>query len=112
MVQYINIALLPMKMKSTSSIAHFSPSARYLSSVYKSLFIIYLFIFVYWYVNHTKMSLLLLSAVNTSLVRMDAAAEFGRNPVSKHQIQPEYGDEQADAGRDCRSRLVRPNSLA
>ena len=32
---------------------------------------------------------------------MDAAAEFGRNPVSKHQIQqPEYGDEQADAGQD------------
>ena len=30
---------------------------------------------------------------------MDAAAEFGRNPVSKHHIQPEYGDEQADAGR-------------
>ena len=31
---------------------------------------------------------------------MDAAAELGRNSVSKHQIQPEYGDEQADAGRD------------
>ena len=31
---------------------------------------------------------------------MDAAAELGRNPVSNHQIQPEYGDEQADAGRD------------
>ena len=31
---------------------------------------------------------------------MDAAAELGNNPVSKHQIQPEYGDEQADAGRD------------
>ena len=30
---------------------------------------------------------------------MDAAAELGRNPVSKHQIQSEYGDEQADAGR-------------
>ena len=43
---------------------------------------------------------------------MDAAADFGRNPVSKHQIQPEYGDEQADAGRDCRTRLARPNSLA
>ncbi|CAN0409356.1 unnamed protein product, partial [Ascophyllum nodosum] len=28
----------------------------------------------------------------------------------KHQIQPEYGDEQADAGRDCRTRLARPNS--
>ena len=27
---------------------------------------------------------------------MDAAAELGRNPVSKHPIQPEYGDEQAD----------------
>ena len=25
---------------------------------------------------------------------MDAAAELGRNLVSKHQIQPEYGDEQ------------------
>ena len=32
---------------------------------------------------------------------MDAAAELGRNPVSKHQIQPEYGDEQADAERDA-----------
>ena len=30
---------------------------------------------------------------------MDAAAELGRNPVSKHHIQPEYRDEQADAGR-------------
>ena len=35
---------------------------------------------------------------------MDAAAELGRNPVSKHQVQPDYGDEQADAGRDCRTR--------
>ena len=25
---------------------------------------------------------------------MDAAAELGRNPVSKHQIQLKYGDEQ------------------
>ena len=41
---------------------------------------------------------------------MDAAAELGRNPVSKHQIQPEYGDEQADAGRDGRTRLAGPNS--
>ena len=43
---------------------------------------------------------------------MDAAAGLGRNPVSEHQIQPEYGDEQADAGRDCRTRLARPNSQA
>ena len=43
---------------------------------------------------------------------MDAAVELGRNPVSKHQIQPEYGDEQADAGRDCRTRIARPNSQA
>ena len=43
---------------------------------------------------------------------MDAAAELGRNPVSKHQIQPEYEGEQADAERDCRTRLARPNSLA
>ena len=28
------------------------------------------------------------------------AMELGRNPVSKHQIQSEYGDKQADAGRD------------
>ena len=31
---------------------------------------------------------------------MDAAAEIGKNPVSMH------GDEQADAGRDCRTRLL------
>ena len=43
---------------------------------------------------------------------MDAAAELGRNPVSKNQIQPEYGDEQADTGRDCRTRLARVNSQA
>ena len=43
---------------------------------------------------------------------MDAAAELGRNLVSKHQIQPEYGDEQADAGRDCRTHLAKPNSQA
>ena len=43
---------------------------------------------------------------------MNAAAELGRNPVSKHQIHPEYGDEQADAGRGCRTRLARPNSQA
>ena len=41
-----------------------------------------------------------------------AAAELGRNLVSKHQIQSEYGHEQADAGRDCRTRLARPNSQA
>ena len=29
-----------------------------------------------------------------------------------HRFQPEYGDEQADAGRDCRTRLARPNSQA
>ena len=43
---------------------------------------------------------------------MDAAAELGRNLVSEDQIQPGYGDEQADAGRDCRTRLARPNSQA
>ena len=43
---------------------------------------------------------------------MDAAAELGRNPSSKHQIQPEYGDEQADAGRDCRNRFAKLNSQA
>ena len=42
---------------------------------------------------------------------MDAAAELGRNLVSKHQIQPEYDvDGQADAGWDCQTRLARPNS--
>ena len=30
--------------------------------------------------------------------------------VCKHQIQSEYGDEQTDAGRDCRNCLARPNS--
>ena len=43
---------------------------------------------------------------------MDAAAALGRNPVSKHQFQPEYRNEQADAGRDCRTCLARPNFQA
>ena len=46
----------------------------------------------------------------TSSQLIYAAAELGRNLVSKHQIQPEHGDEQADAGRDCRTRLAKPNS--
>ena len=63
----------------------------------------------------------LLDPINSGLTRwrmavsnkyMDAAAELGRNPVSKHQIQPEYGDEQADAGRDYRAHLARPTSQA
>ena len=43
---------------------------------------------------------------------MDAAADIRRNPVvSEHHIQSEYGDEQANAGRDCRTRPARrPNS--
>ena len=45
-------------------------------------------------------------------LKMDAAAELGSNPVTKHEIQPEYGDEQADVGRDCRTRPARPNSQA
>ena len=43
---------------------------------------------------------------------MDAAAEVGRNPLSKHHIQPKYGDEQADVGGDCRTLLARSNSQA
>ena len=43
---------------------------------------------------------------------MDVVAELGRNPVTKHKIQPDHGDEQADAGRDCRTRLARPISQA
>ena len=43
---------------------------------------------------------------------MDAAAELGSNPVSKRQIQPEYGDEEADARRDRRNHLARLHSQA
>ena len=40
-----------------------------------------------------------------------AAAEIGRNPVStRFSLSGDY--EQADAGRDGRTRLVRPNSQA
>ena len=49
-------------------------------------------------------------------IYMDAAAELGRNPVNPEygdeHNQPEYIDEQADAGRACRTRLARPNSQA
>ena len=44
---------------------------------------------------------------------MDAAAEIGRNPVSKHQIRPGcVENEQADARQDRRTRLAKPNSQA
>ena len=42
----------------------------------------------------------------------DAAAELGRDLVSKDSVQPEYGDEQADARRECRNRLARQSSHA
>ena len=42
---------------------------------------------------------------------MDAAAELGRNPVSKHQIQPEFGDEQADAGDGTAESISRDQIL-
>ena len=45
-----------------------------------------------------KLTVMLYTYINRHAVH--AAAELGRNPVSKHQIQPEYGDEQADAGWD------------
>ena len=35
---------------------------------------------------------------------MDVAAEIERNPVCQHQIQPEYGDEQAET----RDGIVKP----
>ena len=40
--------------------------------------------------------------------------ELGRNPVkvSTRFSLTEYGDEQAGAGRDCRNRLARPNSMS
>ena len=37
---------------------------------------------------------------------MDATAELGRDAKSKHQVQPEYGDEQADAGLPNPSREI------
>ena len=44
---------------------------------------------------------------------MDAAAELGRNHVvSEHQIYPEYGDEQTDAGRDCRTNPSRETKFS
>ena len=67
----------------------------------------FLFVFVTWALSHKAQD-----ALNRSGPVVDAAAELGRNPVSKHQIQPEYGDEKADAGRDCRTRLARPDSQA
>ena len=41
---------------------------------------------------------------------MDAASEIGRTPLSRQHICPEYEDEQADAGWNCRTRLARLHS--
>ena len=59
--------------------------------------------------------------VSTTFKKMRWKDEFGKwlpklpNNDTKHmpekgEIQPEYGDEQADAERACRTRLARPNS--
>ena len=44
-------------------------------------------------------------------IYMDANAELRKNPVSKHQIQLEYGDEQADARRDTAEPVSRDQIL-
>ena len=44
---------------------------------------------------------------------MDAVAEMGRNPVTiSTRFSLSVKNEQADAGRDGRTRLARPNSQA
>ena len=60
---------------------------------------------LFWFVSFSSFSLSL-NPFSRPLVQ-----SFNRF-ASKHQIQPEYGNEQADARRDCRTRLVRPNSQA
>ena len=61
-----------------------------------------------------RCSLALAASIRSSLrsQQMDATAKIGRNPMNKHHIQPEYGDEQANAGRDSRASLARPHSQA
>ena len=43
---------------------------------------------------------------NTMNIALCTAAEIGRNPVSKHQIQPEHGNKQADVRGDRRTRFA------
>ena len=43
---------------------------------------------------------------------MNAAAEIRRNPVSKHHTQPEYGDEQAGAGRGTAEPVLRDQQIS
>ena len=52
------------------------------------------------------------TVINRASTISDTAAEIERNPASKHQSEPEYDDEQADAVRDCQTRLVRSNLQA
>ena len=43
---------------------------------------------------------------------MDAAAELGRNPVSKHHIQPEYGDEPGEVVITYTKSIDQPGDVA
>ena len=52
------------------------------------------------------------TVINRTSTISDASAKIERNPASKHQSEPEYDDQQADAVRDCQTRLVRPNFQA
>ena len=73
------------------------------------IFLINIYAHTHTHTAHIQTNAILLYCMRSALTNyiigvwrfhMDATAELGRNPVSKHQIQPEYGDEQADAGRD------------
>ena len=46
-----------------------------------------------------------------TLTLLIAPAELGRIPISKHQIQPVYGDEQADAERTTAKTVSRDQIL-
>ena len=52
------------------------------------------------------------TVINRTSTILDAAAEIGRNPASKHHSEREYGVEHVDAVQDCQTRLARPNSQA
>ena len=47
-----------------------------------------------------------------TVILSDSPWTAKRRSLRTRQIQPKYGDEQADAGRDCRTRLARPNFQA
>ena len=94
---FLRVNYLPWKGKTIATKKYLKPDVLCAAQVVMTPSIITAVILF----SYCKCNQLLIMALFIQGIKMDAAAEIGRNPVST-----------ADAGRDVRTRFARPNSQA